>query len=110
MDYTINIISLVVALLGFGYGIWQSRKISYLKKAVNDNVKGLYKDSQQIIIMAKSNAALGEIAERGRKIKDNIIRLDIINRNLNFKEIDKLKDKGTLSVSEAEEYKRLSSN
>lgn len=110
-EFLLNIIIGFIGLIGVSYGIWQNRKATHIKKAVNDKVKGLYKDSQQIISMAKNKTiSYGEIAERGRKIKENIIQLDITNKNLNFEDIDKLKDKGILSPAEAEEYKRLSSS
>ena len=100
----------LVTLAGVVFGIWQNRQTSHIKKAVNDNVKGLFKDATQIIIMAKNEKDHREIAERGRKIRDNIVRLDIINRNLDYKKINKLEDEGFMGQSEAERYKRLCSN
>ncbi len=104
------IISIFFGLAGFGFGIWQYKNASNLKKVVNDNVKGLYRDSQRILELAKKDKNDSAITESSRLLKYSIIRLDIANRNLNMKKIDKLLEDKVFTVGEAEEYKRFSSN
>jgi hypothetical protein len=112
MDFSsiVNIVLGGITLIGFGFGIWQYKSASNLKKIVNDHVKGLYRDSQRILELAKGHKEYSTIEEKGRTLKYSIIRLDIVNRNLNIKEINKLNRRGIITKEEADEYKRLSSN
>ncbi len=105
-----NIFSSLVGLFGVGFGIWQYKRATSLQKIVNDHVRGLYNDAKKVLEFAKKQNNYQTIAERARAIKSSIIRLDIINRKLNTKKIDKLKEKTKLTPEEAEEYKKFSSD
>ncbi len=110
LSMIINIVLGSVTLLGFGFGIWQYKSASNLKKVVNDNVRGLYRNSQRILQLAVKREDHNAIAESSHALKHNIIRLDIVNRNLNIKRIDKLMNENVLTEGEANEYKLLSSS
>ncbi|MHB8278213.1 MAG: hypothetical protein ACYDIA_11235 [Candidatus Humimicrobiaceae bacterium] len=104
-----NILGLIIGFGGIVFGVLQSSRIANIRKIVNDYVKGLYRDSQRILQLAIKEQDLQAIVERGIAIKYSVIRLDIINRNLNAKRIDTLKENGILTEDEAKEYKHLSS-
>ncbi|GAH72406.1 unnamed protein product, partial [marine sediment metagenome] len=38
-----------ISVIGVGFGVWQYKNASNLKKIVNDYVKGLYRDCQRIL-------------------------------------------------------------
>jgi len=105
-----NNLDTIIGILGFGFGIWQYKKASNLQKVVNDHIRGLYNDSKAVLEFAKKKDNYQTIGERARAIKTSIIRLDIINRNLDQKKISDLGEKGLLDSSEVTEYKKFSSN
>lgn len=105
-----NFFSTLVGLIGIAFGVWQYKRASNIQKIVNDHVRSLYNDSKKVLEFAKKKNNYQTIAERARAIKTSIIGLDIINRNLNRKKVDQLKNKGSLSPEEAEEYKKFSSS
>lgn len=105
-----NIFGSLVGILGTAFGVWQYKQASNMKKIINDHVRGLYNDSKKILEFAKKENNYQTIAERARAVKSSVIRLDIINRNLNKKRIEKLKEGEYLSIEEAEEYKKFSSD
>jgi len=100
----------IIGILGISFGVWQYKKASNLQKVVNDYTRGLYDDSKAVLEFAKKKNNYQTIAERARAIKTSIIRLDIINRNLNQKKISDLGKKELLDPSEVTEYKKFSSN
>lgn len=104
------IVSIIFGVIGFGFGIWQNRSASNLKKVVNDNVRGLYRESQRILELAKNKKDHSGIEEGSRALKYSIIQLDMVNRNLNNKKIDQLLEKEILTEGEAHEYKLFSSS
>lgn len=106
----LNFLDTAIGILGLGFGVWQFKKEADLRKVVNDHTRGLYSDTKKILEFAKKKNNYQTIAERARAVKTSIIRLDIINRNLNQKRIDRLAKVGLLSSEEAEEYKKFSSN
>lgn len=77
--------STVVGIIGIAFGVWQYKRATNIQKIVNDHVRSLYNDSKAIIDFAKKQNNYQTIAERARTVKSSIIRLDIINRNLNVK-------------------------
>jgi len=103
-------LSLIIGLFGVGFGIWQYKKSTHIKKVVNDHIRGLYYDAKKILEFAKKQDNYLTIAERARAIKSEVIRLDIINRNLTRDKISKLKEQGKLTDEEATEYKIFSSD
>jgi len=105
-----NFFNTLVGLIGVAFGVWQYKRASNIQKIVNDHVRSLYNDSKKILEFAKKKNNYQTIAERARAIKTSIIGLDIINRNLNRKKIDQLKNKRSLSPEEAKEYKKFSSS
>jgi len=104
-----NFFNSLVGFIGIGFGVWQYKRATNIKKVVNDKVRGLYNDSKKILEFAKKQNNYQTIAERARTIKSSVIRLDIANRNLNKKKIDQLKKNKSLTVKEAKEYKEFSS-
>ena len=106
----LGFLNTAIGIFGVGFGVWQYKKETDLRKVVNDHTRGLYNDAKKILEFAKKKNNYQTIAERARAVKTSIIRLDIINRNLNQKKIDSLRKKGLLDLGEAEEYKKFSSN
>jgi len=106
----LDLISLIIGLFGVGFGIWQYKKSAHIQKVVNDHIRGLYYDAKKILEFAKKQNNYQVIAERARAIKSEVIRLDIINRNLNRDKIEKLKKQDKLTNEEADEYKNFSSD
>lgn len=106
----IDLLGLFIGILGIAFGVWQYQQNATLKKIVNDHVRGLYKNSKKILEFAKKENNYQTIAERARAIKESVVRLDIINRNLSHDDIDSLREKKRLSEDEAREYKTFTSD
>ncbi len=104
-----NFFNSLLGVVGIAFGVWQYKRASNIQKIVNDHIRSLYNDSKKILEFAKKKNNYQTIAERARAVKNSIIGLDIINRNLSRKKINQLKDRGSLSPEEAKEYKKFSS-
>lgn len=109
MNTTIGLISLFLTLFGVGFGIWQYKKYTNLRKIVNDYIRGMYVDAKKVIEYCSNKENIQQIETRTRAIKHNLIRIDIINRNLNKDKISLLSQKNIMTEEEAMEYKNFSS-
>ncbi len=104
----ISVFSAVVGLFGVGFGFWHLSRSSHIKKIINDHIRDLYFDTKEMEKTAKKKKE-EELEKMAESVKGEIIRLDIINRNLNREKIDNLKKEKKFTNEECEEYKKLSS-
>ena len=47
-----NFFNSLVGFIGIGFGVWQYKRATNIKKVVNDKVRGLYNDSKKILEFA----------------------------------------------------------
>ena len=81
---------------------------SKVKKILDNYIKGLLEDSKKLTNIAQKQKNT-ELKTETDSLRQKMVTLDIVNRNLTKDKIEKLEKEEKLNKTEAEEYKKLTS-
>ncbi len=93
-------------ILSLLFAVAQNRSATRVKKILDDYTKGLLEDVKRISGLVKGE---GKLKTEMNRLREKLITLDIVNRNLTKERIDEMEKSGELKKQDAETYRKLTS-